>query len=295
MSTGPSGLSPDEAAERLRKYGPNVLKARKKTSPLILFFSQLNNFLIYLLIAAAVLSFMIGEALDAMVIAAIILLNAILGFVQEYKAGQSIEALRKLIVPEALVLRGGMRYRVPASTLVPGDAIEVDAGENVPADCRIIYAAGLKVDESPLTGESEPAGKKEETVPADTAPGDMDNMLFMGTSVLDGRGLAIVIGTGMDTEVGRIASLVEAGEKEETPMQASINRLGKFFGIAAILACVVIFTAGLLEGQRLYEMFLVAVSLAVAAIPEGLPATITIALALGVQRMARKKAVVRKL
>jgi Ca2+-transporting ATPase len=251
--------------------------------------------LIYLLIAAAAASLIIGEVLDAAVIVAIIVLNAILGFFQEYKAGRSIEALRRLIVPEATVLRGGMRYRVPASTLVPGDAIEVEAGESVPADCRIIYAASLKADESALTGESGASDKKAGTLPGDTALGDMDNMLFLGTSVLDGRGLAIVVGTGMDTEVGKIASLIEAGEKLETPMQVSINRLGKFFGIAAVVACVIIFAVGLLEGQRLYEMFLVAVSLAVAAIPEGLPATITIALALGVQRMARKKAVVRKL
>jgi Ca2+-transporting ATPase len=295
LKTSASGLSPGEAEERLKKYGPNVLKARKKTSPLILFLSQFNNFLIYLLIAATVVSFVIGEALDAAVIAAIIALNAILGFIQEYKAERSIEALRKLIVLEASALRGGMRYRLPASTLVPGDVIEVEAGENVPADCRIIYAASLKADESTLTGESEPSSKKAGTLPEDTALGDMDNMLFMGTSVLDGRGLAIVVCTGMDTEVGRIASLIESGEKQETPMQVSINRLGKFFGIAAVMACVVIFAIGLLKGQRLYEMFLVAVSLAVAAIPEGLPATITIALTLGVQRMAGKKAVIRKL
>jgi Ca2+-transporting ATPase len=295
LKTNASGLSPEEVAERLKKYGPNVLKTRKKTSPIILFLSQFNNFLIYLLIAATVISFAIGEALDATVIAAIIVLNAILGFIQEYKAGQSIEALRKLIVPEATVLRGGMRYRVPASTLVPGDAIEVEAGENVPADCRIVYAASMKVDESMLTGESEPTSKKSGTLHWDTALGDMDNMLFMGTSVLDGRGLAIVVGTGMDTEVGRIAGLVESGEKQDTPMQVSINRLGQFFGIAAVVACVVIFAVGLLEGHSLYAMFLVAVSLAVAAIPEGLPATITIALALGVQRMAGKKAVIRKL
>jgi Ca2+-transporting ATPase len=295
LKTGDSGLSPGEAEERLKKYGPNALKEQKKTSPLILFLSQFNNFLIYLLIAAAVASFIIGEALDAAVIAAIVALNAVLGFIQEYKAGQSIEALRKLIVPEASVLRGGMRYRVPASTLVPGDAIEVEAGENVPADCRLVYGASLKADESALTGESEPSGKKPGALPEDIALGDMDNMLFMGTSVLDGRGLAIVVGTGMDTEVGRIASLIESGEKQETPMQASINRLGKIFGVAAVVACVVIFAVGLLEGQLLYEMFLVSVSLAVAAIPEGLPATITIALALGLQRMAGKKAVIRKL
>lgn len=295
LKTGASGLSSHEAGERLKKYGSNALQARKKTPLLVLLLSQFNNFLIYLLIAATAISVLIGEILDASVIAAIIVLNATLGFVQEYNAERSIEALRGLIVQEAFVVRDGHRQRVSASTLVPGDVIEVEAGENVPADCRVVYAASLKVDESALTGESEASDKRTDVLPRDTALGDMDNMLFMGTSVIDGRGKAAVVGTGMYTEIGRIARLVETGEKRETPMQVSIERLGKFFGIAAVAVCVFIFAVGMLEGRQLYEMFLVAVSLAVAAIPEGLPATITIVLALGVKRMAKKKAVIRKL
>jgi Ca2+-transporting ATPase len=295
LDTGENGLSARDAEERLEKYGPNELREKKKISPVLLFLSQFNNFLIYLLIGATVISFAIGEVLDAGVIAAIVVLNAILGFVQEYKAERSIEALRKMIVQEAFVNRDGRRIKVPARMLVPGDVVEVEAGENVPADCRVIYAASLKVEEAALTGESEPAVKHAARLPEDTALGDMDNMLFMGTSVLDGRGVAVVVKTGMETEIGRIATLVEADVEQTTPMQVSIDRLGKFFGASAIVICIVIFAIGWLEGQKLYEMFLVAVSLAVAAIPEGLPATITIVLALGVQRMAKKNAVVRKL
>ncbi|HTY92162.1 MAG TPA: calcium-translocating P-type ATPase, SERCA-type [Methanocella sp.] len=295
LKTDKKGLKPEEAAKRLEKYGRNALKAGKKASVIVIFLSQFNNFLIYLLIAAATVSFLIGERLDAAIIALIVVLNAILGFAQEYKAEQSIESLRSLVVQEAFVVRGGHRLKVPASDLVPGDIIEVEAGENVPADCRLIYEASLKVDEAALTGESEPAKKSIEALPEDTALGDMDNMLFMGTSVLDGRGMAVVTATGMDTEIGRITSLVESGAEQSTPMQASIDRLGRLFGISAVAICSIILAAGLLEGQKLYDMFLIAVSLAVAAIPEGLPATITIVLALGVQRMAKKKAVVRRL
>lgn len=295
LKTGEKGLTPGEAAKRLEKYGPNALKAGKKASVIVIFLSQFNNFLIYLLIAATIVSFLIGEKLDAAIIALIVVLNAIMGFAQEYKAEQSIEALKSLVVQEAFVVRDGHRLKVMASELVPGDVIEVEAGENVPADGRLLYEASLKVDEAALTGESEPSRKSTNSLPEDTALGDMDNMLFMGTSVLDGRGMAVVTGTGMDTEIGRIARLVESGTEQSTPMQASIDRLGRFFGIAAVVICGIILIAGLLEGQKLYDMFLIAVSLAVAAIPEGLPATITIVLALGVQRMAKKKAVVRRL
>jgi len=295
LGAGSSGLSSVDAAERIKKYGLNELSSRKKTSPLMLFLCQFNNFLIYILILATVISFLIGEVVDAGIIAAIVVLNAILGFLQEYKAERSIESLKSLIVQEAFVIRDGHRLKVPASTLVPGDVIEVEAGENVPADSLIIQAASLKADESALTGESVPSDKWPAVLPADTPLGDMNSMLFMGTSIIDGRAKAIVVETGMTTEIGRIAGLVEAGTKRETPMQISIDKLGKFFGILALATCAVIFIAGLLEGQELFEMFMVSVSLAVAAIPEGLPATITIVLALGVQRMARRKAVVRKL
>lgn len=295
LGAGSSGLSSDEAAERTKKYGLNELQFRKKTSSLMLFINQFKNFLIYILIVATFISFLIGEVVDAGIIAAIVVLNAVLGFIQEYKAELSIESLKSLIVQEAFVIRDGHLLKVPASTLVPGDVIVLEAGENVPADSRIIEAVSLKVDESALTGESEPSSKWPAMLPGDTLLGDMKNMLFMGTSIMDGRAKAMVVETGMSTEIGRIANLVEAGTKRETPMQVSIDRLGKFFGILALATCAIIFVVGLIGGQSLFEMFMVSVSLAVAAIPEGLPATITIVLALGVQRMARRKAVVRKL
>ncbi len=295
LQSDSSGLTSDEAKARLQKYGANELSQVKKKPLIWLFLSQFNNFLIYLLIAAVVISLFIGETLDAIVIAIIILLNAILGFVQEYKSEQSIAALQQYIVIETYAVRDGHKVRLPARALVPGDIIELDAGNSIPADARIIESFNLKTDESMLTGEAEPSNKHAGVLLQDLVLGDMDNMLFKGTGALDGKVKAIVVGTGMDTEIGRIASLVESGEKRETPLQASTDRLGKYFGIAALACCFIIFAGGLLEGRQLYEMFLVAVSLAVAAIPEGLPATITIILALGVQRMAKRKAVVRKL
>lgn len=295
LNTGEDGLSPNEVRLRQAKYGPNVLRVYKKASLFFLFLSQFNNILIYILIAAIAISLLIGEVLDAEIIAIIVVLNAILGFIQEYKAEQSIESLQKLIVPEAFVIRSGHKVKIPAAEVVPGDVIEIEAGENVPADGRLIKAMSLKLDESALTGESQPAKKHTQILPEDTAIGDMDNMVFMGTSVLDGRGRAIVTSTGMNTEIGRIAELTGIGEKRDAPIKVSLERLGRFFGIASIITCIVIFAGGLLRGQQLYDMFLVAVSLAVAAIPEGLPATVTIVLALGVQRLARKKAIIRKL
>ena len=295
LQSDSSGLTSDEAKVRLQKHGPNELSRTKKKPLFVLFLGQLNNFLIYLLIAAVVISVFIGETVDAIVIAAIILLNAILGFVQEYKSEQSIAALQQYIVSETNAVRDGHKVRLPANALVPGDMIEAEAGDSIPADARLIEAFNLKMDESMLTGEPEPSSKHAGILQPDISLGDMDNMIFKGTGVLAGKAKAIVVGTGMDTEIGRIARLVESGEKRETPLQASTDRLGKYFGIAALACCVVVFAGGLLEGRQLYEMFLVAVSLAVAAIPEGLPATITIILALGVQRMAKRKAVVRKL
>jgi Ca2+-transporting ATPase len=238
---------------------------------------------------------LIGEWIDAEVIFAIIILNAILGFVQEYKAEKSIESLKNMIVQSATVIRDGHKLRIPSADIIPGDIIEVESGENVPSDARLIESASVTVDESALTGESEPSEKYPGIVPEDTPVGDISNMLFMGTSVLEGRAHAIVVRTGMNTELGKIAKMVEIGEETETPMQLSLDRLGKFFGIASLIICVIIFIAGVLEGRELYEMLLVAISLAVAAIPEGLPATVTIVLALGVQKMAKRKAIIRKL
>lgn len=238
---------------------------------------------------------MIGETVDAGIIAAIVVLNAVLGTYQEYQAEQSLEALQRFQVREAYVLRDGHKIKINASELVPGDVIELEAGDRVPADARIIWSAQFSVDESALTGESEADSKAPGTLPENTAVGDLENMIFAATTAVDGRCRALVVRTGMDTEIGRIAGLVESGVKRETPVQISINKASIAFGVVAIVACTVIFIAGIAEGKALFDMFLVAVSLAVAAIPEGLPATITIIFALGVKRMAGRKAIVRKL
>jgi P-type Ca2+ transporter type 2C len=295
LRSGENGLSPAEAARRLAEAGPNELKRKPPRSLLAIFISQFKNFLIYILIAALLISLVIREVVDAGIIAAIVILNGILGAYQELQAEHSLESLQQYQVSEAHVIRDGHKVRIRAAEIVPGDVIEIEAGDRVPADARIIQAVHFSVDESALTGESESSAKKPDRLPENVAVGDMDNMVFAGTTAVDGRCRAIVIRTGMDTELGRIAGLVEAGVKRETPVQVSINRVGMAFGVIAIVACLIIFVAGISEGKALFDMFLVAVSLAVAAIPEGLPATITIIFALGVQRMARRKAIVRKL
>ena len=284
-----------EAARRLAETGPNELKHRPPRSLLAIFISQFKNFLIYLLIVAMLISLLLGEVADAGIIAAIVLLNAALGAYQELQAEQSLESLRQYQVSESHVIREGHKVRIKAAEIVPGDIIEIEAGDRVPADARVVLAAHFTVDESALTGESESSAKKPGRLSENIAVGDMDNMVFAGTTALDGRCRALVVRTGMSTEIGRIAGMVEAGVKRETPVQQSINRAGMAFGVTAIAACLIIFVVGIGEGKAMFDMFLVAVSLAVAAIPEGLPATITIIFALGVQRMARRKAIVRKL
>jgi Ca2+-transporting ATPase len=290
-----NGLSPTEASLRLAEAGPNELKRKPPRSLFSIFISQFNNFLIYILIAAMLISLLIGEAVDAGIIAAIVVLNAVLGAYQEVQAEQSLESLQQYQVSEAHVIREGHKVRIRAAEIVPGDVIELEAGDRVPADARVIWASHCSVDESALTGESEPDAKAPGLLPENVTIGDMENMIFAGTTIVDGRCRAIVVRTGMETEIGRIAGMVESGVKRETPVQMSINRAGIAFGVAAIVTCILIFVTGIIEGKALFDMFLVAVSLAVAAIPEGLPATITIIFALGVQRMARRKAIVRRL
>ncbi|OPY26517.1 MAG: Copper-exporting P-type ATPase B [Methanocella sp. PtaU1.Bin125] len=295
LGSGEKGLGASEAANRLATYGPNELKRKPPRSVLAIFIGQFQNFLIYILIAATAISLLIGETVDAAIIAAIVVLNAMLGTYQEYQAEQSLESLQRYQVREAYVLRDGHKVRVKASELVPGDVIELEAGDSIPADARIIWSAQFSVDESALTGESEADAKVPATLPENTAAGDMENMIFAATTAIDGRCGALVVRTGMSTEIGRIAGLVESGVKRETPVQISINKASIAFGLVAIATCGLIFVFGIAEGKALFDMFLIAVSLAVAAIPEGLPATITIIFALGVQRMAGQKAIVRKL
>ncbi|MDI6720740.1 MAG: HAD-IC family P-type ATPase, partial [Candidatus Aenigmarchaeota archaeon] len=287
------GLSKHDAAKRLLKYGLNEIKETRKTSALRLFFNQFTNFLVIILIIAAVISFAVGEMLDALVIFAIIILNAVFGFLQERKAERALESLKKFATPQTTVIRDGKKMIIDASSVVPGDILFIEAGSKVPADARIVECSNFKVDESILTGESSPVTKHSRAI-GDAGIADRKNMIFMGTTAVYGSATAVVIGTGMKTEFGKIAKTLQEGE-EKTPLQKSLETLGKQIGIIILLVCAVVFAAGMLRGIPALEIFLVAVSLAVAAVPEGLPAVVTITLAIGLLRMAKKNAIVRKL
>ena len=292
-----NGLSNEEVLKRKEQYGLNKLKGKKKKTILQMVFAQLNDVLIYILLVAAVISFALGEVSDAAVIAVVIIINAVVGVVQESKAEKSLEALKKLTTPKAIVKRNGEITEIQSEELVPGDIIILDAGRYVPCDLRLIETANLKVEESALTGESVPVDKDANTTfeASDTPLGDQKNMAFMSTLATYGRGVGVAIGTGMNTEIGKIAKMLDEQENELTPLQKKLAELGKILGFGAIIICAVIFLIGLIQGRQVFEMFLTAISLAVAAIPEGLPAIVTIVLAMGVQRMIKENAIVRKL
>jgi len=294
---GFSGLSESEAKKRLETYGRNELEAKKKKSMLLLFLSQLNEPLIYILIVAAVLSGIVGELSDTIIIAIVILINAVVGVIQESKAEKALDALKKLTTPKAIVKRDSKIHEIPSEEIVPGDIIILDAGRYVPCDLRLIENANLKIDESALTGESVPVEKnalKEITNEA-TPLGDRINMAFTSTLVTYGRGIGVAVSTGMGTEIGKIAEMLNEQETEMTPLQKRLAELGKYLGIAALLICAVMFLVGVIQQRNLLDMFLMAISLAVAAVPEGLPAIVTIVLAAGVQRMINENAIVRRL
>jgi Ca2+-transporting ATPase len=290
------GLPEQEASARLKTFGANVLAEGRGISPVTLFLNQFKDFMVLVLAAATLISGMLGEYLDAVTIIAIILLNGILGFVQEYRAERSLQALRELSAPTATVLRGGRRRDVPVADLVPGDIVLLEGGDRIPADVRFLTVNGLQVEESALTGESVPVSKSADPIASDeVALGDMSNCGFMGTLVTRGTATAAVVATGMKTEMGKIADLIQQTESVQTPLQHRLEQLGKILIGVAIALTVLVVVAGIMHGQPAYGMFLAGVSLAVAAIPEGLPAIVTIALALGVQRMIRRNAIVRKL
>ena len=289
------GLDPVLVKQLQKQYGPNELMEKKGVSLLGLFLGQFKEFLILLLIAAAAVSLAIGETADAIVILAVVLLNAVLGVIQEYKAEKSLLALKTLSAPTAKVIRGGAIFENPARELVPGDLILLEPGDFSPADARLVEASCLTVDQSALTGESVPVDKYSAPAPAALAADEQNNMVHRGTIITGGRGRALVTATGMNTEIGRIAGMIQAAPLEKTPLQKKLDRFGRQLGLLAILLCALIFGLGVLRGHDLLLMFLTSVSLAVAAIPEGLPAIITIVLALGVQRMARQQAIIRKL
>jgi len=291
-----TGMTGADALARLQKYGPNELVEKARRTPLMMFLSQFTDFMILVLIAAAIVSGVIGEPSDTIAIIVILLLNAVLGFTQEYRAEKAMAALKKMSAANALVLRDGEHITLPAAELVPGDIVLLEAGNVVPADLRVIEAARLKAEEAALTGESVPVEKHAGALPDENLPlGDRRNMLYKGTFVTYGRGTAVVTGTGMDTELGRIAAMIQEQEEGKTPLQKRLAHFGKRISIAILIICAVVFAGGLLRGEPAVSIFLVAVSLAVAAIPEALPAVVTISLALGARKMVKQNALVRKL
>ncbi|HEY5585409.1 MAG TPA: cation-translocating P-type ATPase [Ruminiclostridium sp.] len=291
------GLSSAEAKARLDKYGENKLKSKPKKSLIFLFFAQLKDMLIYVLLGATVITIAIGEYVDAIIILSVVILNAVIGVVQEYKAGKAIEALQKMTTPIALVRRDGEVKEINSEELVPGDIIILDAGRFVPADLRLIESANLQIEESALTGESVPSDKnaKEFFQDPKTPIGDKANMAFMSTLTTYGRGEGVVVATAMETEIGKIAKILDEDSDEMTPLQKRLDELGRVLGFVAIGICALIFIIALIQKRDLFEMFLTAISLAVAAIPEGLAAIVAIVLALGVTKMSKINAIVKKL
>lgn len=290
------GLTAEEAQRRREQSGPNELSEAKRISPLILFLNQFKDFMMLVLMGATLVSGLLGEYLDAVTIVAIIVLNGVLGFIQEFRAERSLRALKQLSAPHARVLRDGAVEDIPARELVPGDIVMLESGDRIPADLRWLKVNSCDVEESALTGESHPSGKIISVIPSAEVPlGDQKNLGFMGTMVTRGSGTGVVIRTGMDTEMGKIADLIQSTETQETPLQRRLEQLGKILIILSLGLTILVVLAGILHGQPAGSMFFAGVSLAVAAIPEGLPAIVTIALALGVQRMIKRKAIVRKL
>jgi P-type Ca2+ transporter type 2C len=291
-----SGLSSEEAHRRLEIYGPNTLAEAPPTTFWQMLWEQFNNFVVMLLIVAAVISALLGDWIEAAAIMAIVVLNAGLGVIQERRAEQSLAALRKLAAPEAHILRDGSRQTVPASELVPGDLVLLEAGNFVPADIRLLEAVNLRVEEAALTGESVPVQKDAAAVLETDIPlGDRKNTAFMGTLVNYGRGRGVVVATGMYTQIGIIAEMIQAVQNEPTPLQRRLEQLGKTLGWAALAVCALVFLVGWLQGSNPLDMFIVAVSLAIAAVPEGLPAVVTISLALGMREMIKRHALIRRL
>ncbi len=292
LNSSINGLTSSEAQKRLLEHGNNELVEEKKAGPIQIFLGQFMDILIVILIIAAIAAYYVGDTLDAIVILIVVLINAIVGFIQEYRAEKAMEKLKGMISSEAVVIRDGQEQKVPAGDLTLGDIVLLEEGDNVPADLRIIESYDLLIDESAMTGESLPVEKHPEILLTDDH--GSENMAFMETDVVSGRGKGAVVEIGMETEIGKIAEMIQ-GEEEQTPLQRKIAGLGKTLGLLAVLVCSFVFALEYLQGTPLVETFMTAVSLAVAAIPEGLPAILTLTLALGMQRMAKSNAIVRKL
>ncbi len=296
LQSTPQGLDSATAAQRQKQFGPNRLRERGSKSPLRILQEQFTNPMVLLLIGAALISLLLGKYIDSGAVMAIVILNAILGFVQEYRAESAMAALKRLSSPIVRVMRNGTLQELPSDQLVPGDIIQVEAGNTIPADARLLEAANLRVQEAALTGESQPVEKDPTPLPVPSLPiADRHNMLFMGTAVTYGRATAIVTATGMNTELGRIAELIQTVKSEPTPLQRRIGQLGRSLALAVLIIVIISFGIGLLRGEDPILMFQTSISMAVAAVPEGMPTVVTIVLALGAQRMLRRKALIRKL
>ncbi|AGB41078.1 sarco/endoplasmic reticulum calcium-translocating P-type ATPase [Halobacteroides halobius DSM 5150] len=290
-----AGLDYKEVDNRLDRIGFNQLPNKGSNSILSLLLEQFQDFMVLVLIAATIISFALGEMADAITILAIIVLNAIMGFVQEFRAEKSLESLKELSAPNARVLRNGDIEDVPAKELVPGDIILIERGDKIPADSRIIEGTNLEANEASLTGESVPATKESTVLSGETPVGDRKNMLHMGTTITKGRGKAVITSTGLGTEMGQIADLLQHSSTDLTPLQKRLKDLGKWLVFVCLIACLAVVGLGIFKGEPIYKMFLAGVSLAVAAIPEGLPAIVTLSLAIGVQKMIKRNAIIRKL
>jgi Ca2+-transporting ATPase len=302
LNSGIQGLTRDEAERRLTQFGPNELVEKGKTHPWMLFLEQFKNFLIIILLVAAVISGVLAlmgeeDIWEPILIVIIVFFAAGLGFVQEYRSEKAIQALKQMTAPTATVIRDGEEEKISARDLVPGDIILLQTGDRIPADSRLTEAVNLKIDEAPLTGESTPVGKQIETIPSDASVADRKNMAYMGTTVVYGRGRALVTATGMSSEFGRIAGMLQEVKPPPTPLQVSLNKIGKILGIACLAICAVVAGVGIIVGMfsHILEAFIWGVSLAIAAVPEALPAVTTICLALGVQRMVKRNALLRRL
>lgn len=294
LQTSESGLNEDEVKSRLEKYGNNKLREEEGIKVLKLLISQFNSIVVYILIGAFLISLFLGEKLDAIVIGLIIVLNTFLGFFQEYKAEKSIRTLKKFSMPKSFVVRNGKASEINTDLLVPGDLVLLESGSFVPADCYLIEAYELKTDESLLTGESTPVQKKVCSVSGVKDVGGRENIVFSGSTIVNGRGKGIVVATGMETQVGKIAEMIQE-EEEQTPLQKKLDKLGTSLGIAVVIIAFIILGTGIFRGEDMITMVLVSMSIAVAAIPEGLPAVVTISLAFGVQKMLKKNVLVRRL
>ena len=289
------GLTAEKASSKLEKYGPNELKARKKKSPITIFLRQFADVMILVLIAAAGISAFLGETSDTIIIIVIIILNAIVGFVQEYRAEKAMEALQKMAVPMAMVIRDGKEVEIASPQIVPGDIVLLEAGNMVPADLRLIEVHSLKADEASLTGESNAVDKTVDPImEKNISPGDKTNLAFKGTVITNGRGKGVVFATGMQTELGKIAGMLQVKETD-TPLQRRMAEFSKKLTVIILIICAVMFTVGYLRGEDTITMLLTAISVAVAAIPEALPAVITISLALGAKKLVSQNVLIRKL